>query len=476
MDRPSRIIPIAAAAAAGDADAELFEVRQKIHPRAVTGKFAAWRWSMVWITQLVFYGLPWLTWNGRPAVLFDLTQRQFFLFGTVLYPQDFVYLTGLLVIAAMSLFLFTAVAGRLWCGYACPQTVYTEIFMWIEMRVEGDRAQRIRLDRAPMSARKLGLRAAKHGLWLAVALWTGVTFVGYFSGMRPLLASIGSLDAGGWEAFWVLFYAFATYGNAGFMREQVCKYMCPYARFQSAMIDRDTLVITYDGGRGDPRGSRSRKADPRALGLGDCVDCGVCVEVCPTGIDIRKGLQNECIGCAACVDACDKIMDRMGYARGLIRYDTERGVRERLSRSALLRQALRPRVLVYAAVLAAVTTGLVAHMALRTPLKVDVIRDRGVLGREVEDGMTENVYRLQVMNTSERARRLRIGVTGLESIAVVSNAFVDVERGEHRLVPVRVRALQGVGKPGPNRIEFTVEALDDTRVAVREKSTFFVPR
>jgi len=457
-------------------EVDLYEVRRKIYPRAVTGLFAGWRWGMVWLTQLIFYGLPWLTWNDRPAILFELAARRFYLFGVVLYPQDFIYLTGLLVISALSLFLFTAIAGRLWCGYACPQTVYTEIFMWIERQVEGDRPKRIKLDREPMSARKFGLKAAKHGLWLAVAVWTGITFVGYFTGIRTLLAEIATISMGPWELFWVGFYSFATYGNAGFMREQVCKYMCPYARFQSAMFDRDTMIITYDPVRGEPRGPRSRKADPKALGLGDCTACNVCVEVCPTGIDIRKGLQYECIGCAACIDGCDKVMDRMGYPRGLIRYDTENGMANRWSRQQLFRRAVRPRVLVYSGVLLAMTIALFAHMALRTPLKVDVIRDRGALAREVEDGMIENVYRLQVINTSETGRRFRIGVEGIESVFVAAGAEAEVERSATRMVPVRVRTKPGNGKPGSNTVVFLIEAVDDPSVAVREKSTFFIPR
>jgi cytochrome c oxidase accessory protein FixG len=457
-------------------EVDLYEVRRKIYPRAVTGLFAGWRWGMVWLTQLIFYGLPWLTWNDRPAILFELAARRFYLFGVVLYPQDFIYLTGLLVISALSLFLFTAIAGRLWCGYACPQTVYTEIFMWIERLVEGDRPKRIKLDREPMSARKFGLKAAKHGLWLAVAVWTGITFVGYFTGIRTLLAEIATISMGPWELFWVGFYSFATYGNAGFMREQVCKYMCPYARFQSAMFDRDTMIITYDPVRGEPRGPRSRKADPKALGLGDCTACNVCVEVCPTGIDIRKGLQYECIGCAACIDGCDKVMSRMGYPLGLIRYDTENGMANRWSRQQLFRRAVRPRVLVYAGVLLAMTIALFAHMALRTPLKVDVIRDRGALAREVEDGMIENVYRLQVINTSETGRRFRIGVEGIESVFVAAGAEAEVERSATRMVPVRVRTKPGNGKPGSNTVVFLIEAVDDPSVAVREKSTFFIPR
>jgi cytochrome c oxidase accessory protein FixG len=472
----SPVIPIRRAPAAAPEPDDLYEVRRKIYPRAVTGLFARWRWALVWATQLVFYGLPWLTWNDRPAVLFDLLTRRFYLFGVVLYPQDFIYLTGLLVISAMALFLFTAIAGRLWCGYACPQTVYTEIFLWIERKVEGDRAARMKLDQAPRSARKVGLKALKHGLWIAVALWTGCTFVGYFTPIRELAAEVVTASLGSWELFWILFYGFATYGNAGFMREQVCKYMCPYARFQSAMFDRDTMIITYDAARGEPRGSRSRKADPAALGLGSCIDCGLCVEVCPTGIDIRKGLQYECIGCAACVDTCDTIMDRMGYPRGLVRYTTQNGLAGGLSRRQMLRRALRPRVLVYGAILLAVSVALLGHLVLRTPLKVDVIRDRGSLGREVDDGMIENVYRLQLINGAEKPRRLRLRIEGLPGIAIASEPEVEVPAAQPRLVPVRVRVPSGAAAPGSSRVEFVVEAIDDPAVVVREPTTFYVPR
>ncbi len=470
-------LPKTAAQTGGNAgDLDLYEVRTKIYSRAVTGLFAGWRWSMVWLTQLVFYGLPWLTWNDRPAVLFDLAQRRFYLFGVVLYPQDFIYLTGLLVVSALSLFLFTAVAGRLWCGYACPQTVYTEIFMWIERRIEGDRPKRIRLDREPMSARKLAIKASKHALWIAVAVWTGITFVGFFTPIRTLPGEIAALALGPWETFWVVFYGFATYGNAGFMREQVCKYMCPYARFQSAMFDRDTMIITYDEDRGEPRGHRAKKADPKALGIGDCVNCGLCVEVCPTGIDIRNGLQYECIGCAACIDACDKVMDRMGYARGLIRYDTQNGLTNKWTRAQLTRRVLRPRVLVYTGILLAITVALFSHLALRSPLKVDVIRDRGSLGREVENGEIENVYRLQFINSAESPQRYRITVSGIDTIRISSDTEIAVERAGTRMVPVRVRVDAGHGKPGTNRIEFRIDATQDTRVSVREASTFYVPR
>ena len=313
----------------------LYESAQKIYPRAVKGRFVNWRWAFVWLTQIVFYGLPWLQWGERQAVLFDLGARRFYLFGLVLYPQDFIYLTGLLVISALSLFLFTAVAGRLWCGFACPQTVYTEIFLWIERKVEGDRPARIRLDGSPFSLEKLVKKWFKHLVWIGFSIWTGYTFVGYFTPIGMLGLEFFQTRMGSWEIFWVLFYAFATYGNAGWMREQVCKYMCPYARFQSAMFDKDTLIVSYDAARGEPRGTRGRKDDLQVKGLGACIDCNLCVQVCPTGIDIRKGLQYECIGCAACIDVCDTVMDKMHYPRGLIKFTTQHAPHHRPRRPAV---------------------------------------------------------------------------------------------------------------------------------------------
>ena len=323
----TKTIPIqpVPAVPAGDAEDEigLYEIRKKIYPRSVTGTFANWRVALVIVTQVIYYGLPWLYWNDRQAVLFDLAARKFYIFGLVFWPQDVIYLTVLLILSAFSLFLFTAVAGRVWCGYACPQTVYTEIFLWIERKIEGERQARMRLDAMPRSLEKLVKKALKHTAWIALAVWTGYTFVGYFTPIRDLGVRAILWDLGGWETFWIVFYSLATYGNAGWMREQVCKYMCPYARFQSVMFDKDTLVIAYDRERGEPRGSRSKKIDAKAAGLGACIDCSICVQVCPTGIDIRKGLQYECIGCAACIDGCDQVMDKMGYPRGLIRYASE---------------------------------------------------------------------------------------------------------------------------------------------------------
>jgi cytochrome c oxidase accessory protein FixG len=452
----------------------LYEVREKIYPRAVSGWFARWRLALVLATQLVFYGAPWLEWNGRQAVLFDLGARKFYVFGLVLWPQDFIYLTLILVIAALSLFLFTAAAGRLWCGYACPQTVYTEIFLWIERRIEGDRARRMKRDAAPFTLEKLGVKAAKHAVWVAVSLWTGFTFVAYFTPARELAREASGLALGPWESFWVLFYGFATYGNAGWMREQVCKYMCPYARFQSAMFDSDTLIITYDAQRGEPRGGRSRAADPRAKGLGDCVDCGICVQVCPTGIDIRKGLQYECIGCAACIDGCNQVMKKMGYAPGLIRYSTENALKKRWGFPQALKRLLRPRVVVYTAILWTLILGTAAALVLRVPLKVDVIRDRGSLSREVDEGAVENVYRLQIMNAGEEPRVFHIRATGLPTLNVAGESFFAVDGAATRMVPVKLRVAAADAKPGSHRIEFEVGAMGSPPVSVRERSVFLV--
>jgi cytochrome c oxidase accessory protein FixG len=474
MNASEKIIPIAPAA--DDVTVSLYEVRRKIHPRAVSGRFFAWRWALIFATQLVYYGLPWLQWNGRQAVLFDIGARKFYIGGLVFWPQDVVYLTVLLLIAAYALFLFTAVAGRLWCGYACPQTVYTEVFMWVERRIEGDRNARIRLDAAPMGAGKLAKRAAKHAVWMALSLWTGITFVGYFTPVRELVAGV-PFRVGAWEAFWILFYALATYGNAGWLREQVCKYMCPYARFQSAMFDRDTLIIAYDGKRGEPRGPRSRKADAGAQGLGDCVACGICVQACPTGIDIREGLQYECIGCAACIDGCNQVMDRMGYARGLIRYVSQNGLERGYDARTMWRRAFRGRTLVYTAILAVIVAAAAVSLAGRNPLKVDVLRDRGALAREAEPGVIENVYRLQVMNTDAVARRYSIEANGLPGLAVVGVAQpVALDAEGAKLVPLRVRVAADAAAPGTHRIEFVVTALEDATVARREPSTFILPR
>lgn len=454
----------------------LYEARRKLYPRSVNGVFAQWRWVLVFATQLLFYGLPWLGWGERQAVLFDLESRRFYLLGLVLYPQDFIYLTWLLVICALSLFLFTAVAGRLWCGYACPQTVYSEIFMWIERRFEGDRSARMRLDQSPLSLEKFARKGGKHLAWVVLALWTGFTFVGYFTPIRELAGSVGQGSTGPWETFWILFYGLATWGNAGFLREQVCKYMCPYARFQSAMFDKDTLIVTYDAQRGEPRGARSRKADLKTLGLGECVDCSLCVQVCPTGIDIRKGLQYECIGCGACADVCDTVMDKVGYPRGLVRYSTQNAVAQGWKRQQILQHLVRPRILVYTALLGILTIGLLVSLALRTPLKVDVVRDRAALARIVPGGKLENIYRLQIMNATERVQNYRVSVRGINGVELAEGADrFAVGPAQARWVALHVHLPINAAAPGSHPIVFEIQSVDAAD-HVAEKSVFLVPR
>ncbi len=479
------VIPIVSGDPAVPAAGEMvwmYEAQKKIYPRSVSGWFAKWRWALVWLTQLVFYGVPWLTWGERQAVLFDLASRRFYIFGLVLYPQDFIYLAALLIISACALFLFTAVAGRLWCGYACPQTVYTEMFLWVEKLVEGDRTKRMKLDAAPWSAAKLGRKALKQAIWIAMGLWTGFTFVGYFTPVRSLWAEAFTLGFGPWEWFWVLFYGFATYGNAGYMREQVCKYMCPYARFQSAMFDKDTLIVAYDDTRGEPRGSRPKRvahAELASQGKGDCIDCGLCVQVCPTGIDIRKGLQYECIGCAACVDVCDEVMDKMSYPRGLIRYATQNAQRQHWSKAQMWRRVLRPRVLIYTGILLAITIAFVVSLAMRKPFRVDVMRDRGSLARIVDRGAIENTYRLQVMNVTESTQQYRIAVSGIDGAVLDGGAGVTVGPAESRWVPVNVRVPPDVAArlgTGAHPLRFEITSTERADVRLIEPSTFVVPR
>lgn len=461
-------------AAAPETPISLYAKHKVVYAKEVKGWWANWRWALVWFTQLIFYGSPWLEWNGRQAVLFHLVERKFYLFGLVLWPQDVFYLALLLIISAYALFLFTAVAGRLFCGYACPQTVYTEIFMWIENRIEGDRSARLKLDKGPMDGRKFRLKALKHMAWILVSIWTGFTLVGYFTPVSELLAAL-PFGLSGWELFWTFFYGGFCYMQAGFLREQVCMYMCPYSRFQGVMFDPDTLIVTYDPERGEPRGPRKKGVDPKAAGLGDCVDCGLCVQVCPTGIDIRKGLQYECIGCSACIDVCDQVMTKVGQPKGLIRYSTENALAKHLSHREIVAHILRPRILFYTAGLVAIIVASTWSLATRVPLKVDVIRDRSMLAREADDGRIENVFNLKIMNTSEMPRRFKLAVRGVEGAEIIGQETCEVGSSDHLEVIVNVRIPPENGKKGANTIYFDVKAENDESVAVHEKASFLMP-
>ena len=453
---------------------EVYARHKKVYPREVHGIFANLRVLGVTLLLGLFYGVAWLQWNGHQAVLLDLPARKFYIFGLTFWPQDFFYFAWLLVIAALTLFYVTSLAGRLWCGYACPQTVWTEIFLWIERKIEGSRNQQMKRDSGKMTPAKFRVKALKHFVWISFSLYTGFTFVGYFTPIRELAVEMTRLNLGPWETFWVLFYGFATYGNAGWMREQVCIYMCPYARFQSAMFDKDTLVIAYDEQRGEPRGSRQRGIAAREAGLGDCIDCTLCVQVCPTGIDIRKGLQYQCIGCAACIDVCDQVMDKMSYPKGLVRYTTEHAMAGKVT------HILRPRTVMYTLLLLALAAGLVYAISQRTPLELDIIRDRNSLYREMSSGLVENVYTLKVINMDVKPHRYVLNVSGetsgLKSLELIrKDQPIDVPSGEVLTLPVAVRIDPAELRKVANKIEFILYAEDDPKLSRRETARFLGP-
>jgi cytochrome c oxidase accessory protein FixG len=449
----------------------LYAKAEKIYPRQVHGLFARLRVLGVLGLLGIYYITPWLHWDGHQALLLDLPARKFHIFFITLWPQDFFYLAVLLIIAGLMLFFVTALAGRVWCGYACPQTVWTEAFLWIERKVEGNRMQQQKLDALPMGVRKFRIKATKHFLWLAFSAWTGFTFVGYFSPITELGRHLLAFNIGPWETFWIIFYGFATYGNAGFMREQVCKYMCPYARFQSAMFDKDTLVVSYIPVRGEPRGSRKRSVDPATAGLGDCIDCTLCVQVCPTGIDIRDGLQYDCIACSACIDACDDVMDKMGYEKGLIKYTTEHAMQGGKT------HIIRPRIVIYAVILCAIMSAFVWSFSQRISLGLDVIRDRNTLYRETGDGLIENVYILKILNMDNAEHQYDLSVTGIPGLTLHKDmAVIRVASGGVMELPVRLRADEADLEVRSSDVVFELVATDDAALTVREEARFLGPR
>ncbi|MCJ0973317.1 cytochrome c oxidase accessory protein CcoG [Pseudomonas sp. PS1] len=451
-----------------DASADLYAAREKIYTRSFKGLFRNLRLGGGALLFVLYFGTVWLNWNGRQAVWWDLPERKFYIFGATFWPQDFILLSALLIICAFGLFFITVFAGRVWCGYTCPQSVFTWVFMWAEKITEGDRNQRMKLDKAPMSANKFMRKFAKHGIWLAVSLATGITFVGYFTPIRDLVPDLLTFQVGGWALFWVGFFTLATYGNAGYLREQVCIYMCPYARFQSVMFDKDTLIVSYDPRRGERRGPRKKDADYKAMGLGDCIDCTMCVQVCPTGIDIRDGLQIECIGCAACIDACDAIMDKMNYPRGLISYTTEHNL------SGQKTHLLRPRLIGYAVALVAMMGVFTYAVTDRSLVKLDVLKDR-VLFRENEQGMIENVYTLKVMNKAQNEQTFVIEATGLDGLQYSGRNEVRAAAGELMTIPVELSIAPEKLPSSTNDVVFHIRSADDPSIEDDAESRFIGP-
>ena len=450
------------------ASADLYAAREKIYTRAFSGLFRNLRRVGGAVLFILFFGTVWLNWNGRQAVWWDLPERKFHIFGATFWPQDFMLLSWLLIICAFGLFFITVFAGRVWCGYTCPQSVFTWVFMWAEKITEGDRNQRMKLDKAPMSANKFFRKLAKHAIWLAVGILVAITFVGYFTPIRDLVPDLLTLNVNGWAAFWIGFFTLATYGSAGFLREQVCIYMCPYARFQSVMFDKDTLIVSYDPRRGEKRGPRKKDADYKAMGLGDCIDCTMCVQVCPTGIDIRDGLQIECIGCAACIDACDAIMDKMNYPRGLISYTTEHNL------SGQKTHLLRPRLIGYAVALLAMMS-LFSYAVYDRPLvKLDVLKDR-VLYRENELGNIENVYTLKIMNKAQHEQTFVIEASGLDGLVYEGRSEVRAEAGELVTIPVELSIAPEKLPSSTNEIVFSIRSIDDASINDDADSRFIGP-
>ena len=454
-----------------EAKLALYRKKGNIHAKATTGKFNALRWAMVWFTQIIFYGTCWLTWdaNGftRQAVLLDIAHEKFYLFGLVLWPQDALLMAFVLILAATALFFVTALAGRLFCGFACPQTVYTSIFTWIEAKVEGDHLARLKLDQSPMNPRKLGLKAIKHGLWFIFAAWTAITFVGYFTPIRELLPTLADWSVGPWEGFWLIFYCAFTYVQAGLAREAVCQHMCPYSRFQGVMFDPTTKNVAYDIQRGEPRSARRQVGNS-----GDCIDCGICVQVCPTGIDIREGLQYQCINCGLCIDACDQVMNKVGTPTGLIRFMSEKELAGEAHSKGLLG---RPRVALYASLLVVFTTLGAWTLSERSLLLVDVLRDRGALHRETADGTIENAYTVKLMNLDETARNFKIEVTGLPDIGIVGERKFTVDAGSILPISLTVAMPSDSEARGIQPIHFRISATHAPATSVMEKSSFVLP-
>ena len=439
-----------------------------IHTRSFTGVFRTLRVGGAGLLFLAFFGTVWLNWGGRQAVLWDLAESKFHIFGATFWPQDFILLSALLIICAFGLFAITVFAGRVWCGYTCPQSSFTWLFMWCEKVTEGERNQRIKLQAAPWSLNKLARRSAKHTLWLGISVLTGLTFVGYFTPIRPLAAELLTWQMGGVSLFWVLFFTGATYINAGWLREAVCMHMCPYARFQSVMFDKDTLTISYDAARGEQRGPRKRDVPPAQVGLGDCIDCQLCVQVCPTGIDIRDGLQMECIGCAACIDACDSIMDKMGYARGLVSYTSEHQLQGGKT------HLLRPRLIGYSAVLVVMLAALVVALIERPMVSLDVTKDRGMF-RENSQGLIENIYSLKVINKTQQRQDYRLELVDAEGFQLQGKTQVSLAAGEIVDIPVSVALLADTPASSSQTLRFKVTDVDEPWIYTAADSRFVAP-
>ncbi|RZF86461.1 cytochrome c oxidase accessory protein CcoG [Pseudoalteromonas sp. CO325X] len=438
-----------------------------IYVREQKGRYQRIRRVMSWALMIAFIALPWISYQGQQAVLLDVAQQQFRIFSITFFPQDFMILAWVFMAGAFALFFVTNWLGRVWCGYMCPQTVWMLLFTWVEHRIEGTRNQRIKLDKQPWGFSKVMKKAAKHAAWLGIAFFTATTFMSYFIPAKELYSQLLAFTWGGLTSFWVFLFALCTYGNAGWLREKMCIYMCPYSRFQSVMFDKDTLIVSYDSERGETRGPRKRKAAREELALGDCVDCKLCVEVCPAGIDIRNGLQYECINCGLCIDACDQTMDKFNYPRGLISYTSER--QQEGGKTSILRLKL----LGYAAMTVLVFVVMAWWLSSRTPLEVYVSRDRGELSRTDYRGWVENPYRISVVNKTQQQQAYQISIAGLEGAKLAVHGDLSLAPGEQKEIPVTVSIDGYELAKKVSTLTFVVEQASDPSTQQRKETRFY---
>ncbi|MGE5271615.1 MAG: cytochrome c oxidase accessory protein CcoG [Thiohalocapsa sp.] len=480
------------------ADGErLYASRVRVYPRAVRGPIRRIKWAVLGLCLAVYYLAPWLRWDRGPghpdqALLIDLSSRRGYFFAVEIWPQQVYYLAGLMILAAVALFFVTSMFGRLWCGYACPQTVWTDLFLLTERLIEGDRAVRIQRDRARWTAGKLARKVVKHAVWLVIAALTGGAWVMYFYDAPSLVHDLVHLRPAGGALFFIGLFTATTYLLAGWAREQVCTYMCPWPRFQSAMVDRNTLTVMYRAWRGEPRGKIRKGGLLQAHG--DCIDCRSCVHVCPTGIDIRNGLQLQCIGCGLCIDACNEVMTRLGRPQGLIAFTSE-VMREDAAAShpvADLRQALRtallrPRTAVYSVILILGSAALLGSLLARSNLGLSVLADRSPLYVQLSDGAVRNAYTVKIVNMEAHERQFVLTVGGLPAarLAVIgaeggdrpaaSGATLAVRPDSVGTYRVLLRAPPGT-VDGEAPLAFTVRPSDGSSGPVTQRAEFHAPR
>ncbi len=470
-----------------DPELKLYEKRKGVYPKAVDGTFRKLKWAIMAVTLGIYYITPWIRWDRGPyapdqAVLVDLANRRFFMFGIEIWPHEFYYVAGMLVMAGIGLFLVTSAVGRAWCGYSCPQTVWTDLFQHIERAIDGDRNAQFRLQDAPWGLKKIAKRLSKWTVWLLVAMATGGAWIFYFADAPTLAREFFTGEAA--------FVAYATVGVltattfifGGFMREQVCVYMCPWPRIQAAMMDEKSLTVTYKDWRGEPRGS-VKKAEAQPGSFGDCIDCNQCVAVCPTGIDIREGPQIGCITCALCIDACDKVMDQVGRPRGLIDYVTSEDAELEKAGQAhtpVLKTLFRPRTILYFSVWGAIGMAMLFAVGNRTRIDISANHDRNPLYVQLADGDVRNAYTANLRNMENRPRTMEISMSGLGQAVLWSSEGARETAGQTVTVKVpadsvgRVRLFVAAPGAGPQREEFsfTVQAEDD-RTAQDTHDVFF---